>query len=177
MAIILSNSSRKPFLHLFQQIFFFCSLRGFPWRINCSAKCSRFWALWLIFFVFSVHHYRSVKHTHLIFAFLKPPDLITSADARVFVEASTFSSLRLRERERLVTCPHVLQPREFFSPLECVCSSLCVACTCVLSVTPPPSSCVPPWCAGRAPRCHSRCLRYEDEESMAPPAACEGISN
>ncbi|CAB1452482.1 unnamed protein product [Pleuronectes platessa] len=48
----------------------------------------------------------------------------------------TVRTLRL---EQLVTCPHVLAPREFFSLLKCECSSMCI-----LSVHHPPPAVCPP---------------------------------
>lgn len=102
----------------------------FPWHINCLPKCSIFWALWLIFFVFSVHHYWSIKHTESLIS--KTPDLITSADAVLYVWASTsLACLFLTNHSSPVHTCYSL--RVFLSA-----SAAVFACMYILSVNYPP---------------------------------------
>lgn len=176
MVIILSNSPWSA-SNIYFNGFFFVPAR-FPWHINCSPKCSIFWALWLIFFVLSVHHYWSIKHTLNLCFFFSPYPRFNYICWR----CTFFSPSKWAHFLALLPRPHHLSPvvmcysrRFFFVKLRAQ-QYLNVW---TRSHPPPAPWCLPPpmvyyhWFS----QCRSRCLQCEDEESIPLPAACVGVSN
>lgn len=177
MVIILSNSPWSA-SNIYFNGFFFVPAR-FPWHINCSPKCSIFWALWLIFFVLSVHHYWSIKHTlNLCFFFSPYPRFNYICWRCTFFSPSKWAhflalSFHVHTTCHLSSCVTV----EGFFLLSCERSSTW---TCGRGLTllrhrdaSPPPMVYYHWFS----QCRSRCLQCEDEESIPLPAACVGVSN